>query len=116
MIPTDRGAVCEQLKSVEEMSMRSKSATKNTTKKKAATKAATPPKALPAGLHKKQGVWVFSTGEPITHAQTERIRQSIYREREKWMDGKFGKAESTGLTWVKAQVPTFVDLTQPHAD
>jgi hypothetical protein len=62
--------------------MKPKTEAKNTTKKKTATKIATPPKTLPAGLHKKQGVWVFSTGQPITVAQLERLRQSIYRERE----------------------------------
>jgi len=41
-----------------------------------------PPKALPSGLRKKQGVWVFSTGQPTTAAHLERLRQSIYRERE----------------------------------
>jgi len=66
--------------------MKSKTEAKNTAKKETATKTATPPKALPAGLHKKRGVWVFSTGEPITHAQMERNRRSIQREREnRWM-------------------------------
>ncbi len=67
--------------------MKSKTEEKNTTKKKTAkkktaTKTATPPKALPTGLHKKQGIWVFSTGRSITTAQLERLRQSIYLERE----------------------------------
>ena len=71
--------------------MKTKTEEKNTTKKKTAkkkpaAKPATPPKTLPAGLHKKQGVWVFSTGRSITAAQLERLRQSIYRERENsWM-------------------------------
>jgi len=68
--------------------VKSKTEEKNTTKKKTAkkktaTKTAPPPKALPAGLHKKQGIWVFSTGQSgqaITAAQLERLRQSIYRE------------------------------------
>jgi hypothetical protein len=64
---------------------------KNTAKKKTAPKTATPPKALPAGLHKKQGVWVFSTGKPITAAQMERLRQSIYRERENRCMGNLAK-------------------------
>jgi uncharacterized GH25 family protein len=66
--------------------MKSKAEAKNTAKKKTTTKTATPSKGLPAGLHKKQGVWVFSTGEPITHAQMERLRRLIQREREnRWM-------------------------------
>jgi hypothetical protein len=62
--------------------MKSKTEAGSRAKKKTTTKSATPPKALQAGLHKKQGVWVFSTGQPITVAQLERLRQSIYRERE----------------------------------
>jgi len=66
--------------------MKAKTEPKNTAKKRTTTKTATPPKALPAGLHKKQGVWVFSTGQPIAAAQLERLRQSIYREREnRWL-------------------------------
>jgi hypothetical protein len=66
--------------------MKSKTEAKNTTKKKTTTKPATPPKASQAVLRKKQGVWVLSTGEPISHAQTERIRRSIQRGREnRWM-------------------------------
>lgn len=69
--------------------MRSKTKAKKTTKEKTATKTAAPPKALPAGLHKKQGIWVFSTGQSgqsITAARLERLRQSIYREREsRWL-------------------------------
>ena len=71
--------------------MKSKTKTKNTTKKKTATKTTTPPKALPAGLHKKQGVWVFSTGQPMTAALLERLRQSIYREREDSWRGNLAK-------------------------
>ncbi len=66
--------------------MKSKTEAKNTATKKTTTKTTTPPKAVPTGLHKKQGVWVFSTGEPITHTQMERDRRSIQREREnRWM-------------------------------
>jgi hypothetical protein len=61
--------------------MKSKTEEKNTTKKNSTTKTATTRKALPAALHKKQGVWVFSTGEPISHAQTEKIRRSIQLEK-----------------------------------
>jgi hypothetical protein len=68
------------------MPMKSKTQAKNTAKKKAKTKTVTLREAVPAGLHKKQGIWVFSTGEPITHAQMESIRRSIQREREnRWM-------------------------------
>ena len=92
--------------------MKSKTEEKNTTKKKktakkktakkktakkTATKTATPPKALPAGLHKKQGVWVFSTGQsgrPITAAQLERLRQSMYRERESRCLGNLAKPKA----------------------
>jgi hypothetical protein len=77
------------------MPMMTKTEEKNTTKKKAkkkaATKTGTPPKALPAGLHKKQGIWVFSTGQSITAAQMERLRQSIYRERENGFLGNLAK-------------------------
>jgi hypothetical protein len=90
----DARPVCEQRKSIEEMPMKSKTEAKNTAKKKAATKTATPPKALPAGLHKKQGVWVFSTGEPITHAQMERIRRSIQRERENRFMGNLANSKA----------------------
>jgi len=66
---------------------------KKTAKKKAATKTAAPPNPLAAGVRKKQGVWVFSTGEPVTHAQMERLRRSIYRDREdRWM-GKPRRAQ-----------------------
>lgn len=64
---------------------------KNTTKKKTAKKTATPPIALPTGLHKKQGVWVFSTGKPIAAVQIERLRQSMYREREDRCLGNLAK-------------------------
>jgi hypothetical protein len=80
------------------MPMKSKTEAKNTAKKKKTTKTATSPKALPAGLHKKQGIWVFSTGEPITHAQMERLSRSIQREREnRWM-GNLAKAKSQEQT------------------
>ena len=66
--------------------MKTKTEEKNTTRKKTAPKTATAPKTLPAGLHKKQGIWVFSTGEPISHVQMERIRRGIQRDREnRWM-------------------------------
>jgi hypothetical protein len=71
---------------------------KRTAKKKTtAAKTGTPPKTLPAGLHKKQGVWVFSTGQSgqsITAAQLERLRQSIYRERENSFLGNLAKPKS----------------------
>jgi AbrB family looped-hinge helix DNA binding protein len=35
-----------------------------------------------AGLHKKQGVWVFNTGEPISAAATDGTLRQIRRERE----------------------------------
>jgi len=71
------------------MQMKSKAEANDTAKKRTAIKTETPPKALPVGLHKKQGIWVFSMGQPITHAQTERLRRSIYREREdRWMGNK----------------------------
>jgi hypothetical protein len=84
------------------MPMKSKTEAKDTTKKKsvkmkAATNTATPLKALPAGLHKKQGVWVFSTGRsgrPITAAQVERLRQSMYREREDRFLGNLAKPKA----------------------
>jgi len=75
------------------MPMKTKTEAKNTTKN-TATKTATPPIALPTGLHKKQGVWVFSTGKSgpsITAAQLERLHQSIYRERENRFLGNLGK-------------------------
>lgn len=34
------------------------------------------------GLHKKQGIWVFSTGEPISARATDEVLQQIRRERE----------------------------------
>jgi hypothetical protein len=70
---------------------------KKTAKKKTtATKASTPPKALPAGVHKKQGVWVFTrqSGQTITAAQMERLRQSIYRERENSFLGNLAKPKA----------------------
>jgi hypothetical protein len=65
-----------------EVPMKSKTEAKNTAKKKPTTRPPVPPKALPSGLRKKQGVWFFSTGQPTTAAHLERLRQSIYRERE----------------------------------
>jgi AbrB family looped-hinge helix DNA binding protein len=35
-----------------------------------------------AGLHKKQGIWVFSTGEPISAEATNEVLRQIRRERE----------------------------------
>jgi hypothetical protein len=83
------------------MPMKTKSEEKNTTKKKTAAKTGTPPKALRAGLHKKQGVWVFSTGQSgksITAAQLERLRQSIYRERENGFLGNLAKPKAKKAT------------------
>jgi len=34
------------------------------------------------GLHKKQGIWVFSTGEPISAEATDRVLRDIRNERE----------------------------------
>jgi AbrB family looped-hinge helix DNA binding protein len=34
------------------------------------------------GLHKKQGVWVFSTGESISAEATDQVLNDIRRERE----------------------------------
>jgi hypothetical protein len=33
-------------------------------------------------LHKKQGIWVFSTGEPISAEATDETLRRIRRERE----------------------------------
>lgn len=35
-----------------------------------------------SGLRKKQGIWVFSTGEPISAEATEEVLRQIRRERE----------------------------------
>ena len=35
-----------------------------------------------AGLHKKQGIWVFSTGEPISAEATDEVQRQLRRERE----------------------------------
>jgi AbrB family looped-hinge helix DNA binding protein len=35
-----------------------------------------------AGLYKKQGIWVFSTGEPISAKATDDVLRQIRRERE----------------------------------
>jgi AbrB family looped-hinge helix DNA binding protein len=34
------------------------------------------------GLHKKQGIWVFSTGEPISAEATDEALRQMRRERE----------------------------------
>jgi len=34
------------------------------------------------GLHKKQGIWVFSTGEPISAKATDETLRQLRRERE----------------------------------
>jgi AbrB family looped-hinge helix DNA binding protein len=34
------------------------------------------------GLHKKQGIWVFSTGEPISAEATDQALREMRRERE----------------------------------
>jgi AbrB family looped-hinge helix DNA binding protein len=34
------------------------------------------------GLHKKQGIWVFSTGEPISAEATDETLREMRRERE----------------------------------
>jgi AbrB family looped-hinge helix DNA binding protein len=41
-----------------------------------------------AGLHQKQGIWVFSTGEPISAEVTDEILQQMRRERELGFVGK----------------------------
>jgi hypothetical protein len=64
------------------MPMKSKTEAKNTSKKKTTTKTATTPKALPAGLHQKQGIWVFGVGEPIPAGATDEVLRTIRRERE----------------------------------
>jgi AbrB family looped-hinge helix DNA binding protein len=35
-----------------------------------------------SGLHKKQGIWVFSTGEPISAEATDEALRQLRRERE----------------------------------
>jgi AbrB family looped-hinge helix DNA binding protein len=35
-----------------------------------------------SGLHKKQGIWVFSTGEPISAKATDETLRQMRRERE----------------------------------
>jgi hypothetical protein len=69
------------------MQMKATTEPRHMSKKKAATKTVTPAKALPAGLHKKQGVWVFSTGRPITAAQMEKT-PSIDISRTRNRDGR----------------------------
>ncbi|MGA8431632.1 MAG: AbrB/MazE/SpoVT family DNA-binding domain-containing protein [Candidatus Sulfotelmatobacter sp.] len=34
------------------------------------------------GLYKKQGIWVFSTGEPISAEATNKVLQDVRNERE----------------------------------
>ena len=34
------------------------------------------------GLHKKQGIWVFSTGEPISAYATDKVLRDLRNERE----------------------------------
>jgi AbrB family looped-hinge helix DNA binding protein len=34
------------------------------------------------GLHKKQGIWVFSTGEPISAEATDKVLRDLRNERE----------------------------------
>jgi len=62
--------------------MKSKTEAKNTAKKKPTTRPPVPPKALPSGLRKKQGVWFFSTGNPPRPHTWKDSVSSIYRERE----------------------------------
>lgn len=40
------------------------------------------------GLHKKQGIWVFSTGDPISAEATDETLRQIRRERELSILGK----------------------------
>ena len=40
------------------------------------------PKRGVSGLHKKQGIWVFSTGEPISAEATDETLRQMRRERE----------------------------------
>ena len=49
-----------------------------------------------AGLHKKQGIWVFSTGEPISAEATDEILRRIRREREINFMGKRSVRASRG--------------------
>ncbi len=49
-----------------------------------------------AGLHKKQGIWVFSTGEPISAEATDEILRQIRRERELSFIGKRSVRTSRG--------------------
>jgi AbrB family looped-hinge helix DNA binding protein len=41
-----------------------------------------------AGLHKKQGVWVFSGEQAVTNADVEKARREIRSERESNLIGK----------------------------
>ena len=40
------------------------------------------------GIHKKQGVWVFQAGDPLTQAETEAVRREIRQERNNHLGGK----------------------------
>ena len=40
------------------------------------------------GLHQKQGIWVFSPGEPISAEATDEVLRQIRRERELSFIGK----------------------------
>lgn len=45
-----------------------------------------------AGLRKKQGIWVFQVGEPISAATVDRTIRDIRREREQsWVGGQHRK-------------------------
>jgi AbrB family looped-hinge helix DNA binding protein len=48
------------------------------------------------GLHKKQGIWVFSsgTGEPVSAEATDGILQEIRRERELSLMGRLPRKKS----------------------
>ena len=50
-------------------------------------------KAKKAGMRKKQGIWVFDTGRPISAAAVERIRRQILREREQSFLGDLSNAK-----------------------
>ncbi|MGH9744466.1 MAG: AbrB/MazE/SpoVT family DNA-binding domain-containing protein [Candidatus Acidiferrum sp.] len=41
-----------------------------------------------AGLHKKHGVWVLSSDQPLTHAEVEKLRREVQSEREEQWTGK----------------------------
>jgi AbrB family looped-hinge helix DNA binding protein len=54
------------------------------------------PKRGGTGLHKKQGIWVFSTGEPISAEMTERTLRDVHRERELSFLGNLAPRRSKG--------------------